>query len=89
MEQNTCQDCVHFKQHYHLTERYGFWVDCGHCVFPGIKHRKASAKACERFSEREKPDQPDREKTLRYLTTDILKWIMELELPPVIEEKKK
>ncbi len=86
MQQKTCQDCIHFKQHYHLTESHGFMVDCGHCVCPGIKHRKASAKICERFQQREKADRPDRAKTIRYLTTELVQWIMELDLPPNIEK---
>jgi len=86
MEQEICQDCEHFKQHYHISGEYAFLINCGHCVCPGLKHRKASAKACERFIKREGLGVPDREQTIRYLTTKVLDRIMALELPPIMEK---
>lgn len=88
MEQEYCRNCVHFKQHYHISGEYGFLIDCGHCVCPGLKHRKATAKACERFVKREKPELPDRKETIHYLTTKVLEYILELELPPIIKEEE-
>ena len=50
-----------------------------------MKHRKASAKACDHYVRSQEPnDCPDRIKVIRYLTTDILEYIMKLELPPEI-----
>ena len=84
-----CRDCVHFRQHYYLSEQYGFLLDCGYCVTPRLKHRKASAKVCSCFTPWPGGAPfPDREKIIRYLTTEVLQHILSLELPPEIDREK-
>ena len=88
MSELACQNCVHFRQHYHLTETHGFLLDCGHCVYPRLKHRRAAAKICDHFEERSGSlPQPNRERTIRFLTTEILEMILKLELPPEISNE--
>lgn len=56
MQEPTCRDCAHFRQHYihFYKERYEA-VPCGHCVFPRLKHRKPDTLACVYFRAKETP----------------------------------
>lgn len=55
MEDPTCKDCVHFRQHYvHFYEMRYDKVPCGHCVFPRLKHRTPDTFACAYFKKKEK-----------------------------------
>ena len=52
MEKNTCEFCRFFYQHYiRLEEKYA-QTNCGHCVYPRIKHRKMMTPACAYFEKR-------------------------------------
>ncbi|MCL2883966.1 MAG: hypothetical protein FWF49_00585 [Oscillospiraceae bacterium] len=54
MSPKICGGCAHFRQHYvKFGYRYND-IDCGHCVFPRLKHRDATAAACEYFKERKR-----------------------------------
>ncbi|MBQ8835337.1 MAG: hypothetical protein IJ001_10535 [Oscillospiraceae bacterium] len=89
MECQTCESCVHFRQHYVVDEQRCMAVNCGHCVYPGLKHRRAYAKACRHFEERREPlSLPDRRQVIEFLTTDMLQHILELELPYEVVEGK-
>lgn len=53
MEEQTCQSCKHFRQHYiKMGWRYSF-VNCGHCVYPRLKHRQSITPACAKYAARE------------------------------------
>ena len=85
MENQTCKQCRYFRQHYVLNSQMCVAVDCGHCVYPRIKHRRAEKQACDHFAEREMPEEyPDRDKVIHFLTTEFLQHVMRLELPPEI-----
>ena len=87
MEKHTCKDCQHFLQHYILDDQNCSAINCGHCVFPQIKHRKPYTTACKHLVLKDHPPSlPNRMEVIRFLTTDILQEIMNLPLPPEIAE---
>ena len=55
MEPYLCKDCSHFRQHYILDASSCTAIDCGHCVYPRLKHRRAHAPACSSFALRDTP----------------------------------
>lgn len=82
---NTCQDCIHFHQHYVLDEQSCTAVVCGHCAHPRLKHRRPDAAACAHFEARTAPPPlPDRKKVVHYLTREFLEYVLSLELPPEV-----
>ena len=86
MDSMCCKVCVYFRQHYILNEQRGTTVNCGHCIYPRIKHRSPESPACGHFEKREDPlSLPDQERVIDYLTTDVLRYILDLKLPPEIE----
>lgn len=50
MENLTCQDCRHFRQHYVKAEKGYAISGYGHCVYPRLKPRRTDTPACENFS---------------------------------------
>ena len=54
MQEPTCKDCRHFRQHY-IKFREGRYepITCGHCVYPRLKHRTTDTPACFHFKEKE------------------------------------
>ena len=85
MAEQSCGKCAHFRQHYVLTSRRAVAVNCGHCTHPRMKTRKPDAKACIHFVEQTEQDVPDRMEVIRYLNTEVLQFVLGLELPPEIE----
>lgn len=87
MDTATCKNCVHFYQHYTLTQSRATPIDCGHCAFPRLKKRRPGTPACVHFSLRSSEGMlPDRTAVRDFLTVDILEYIKNLELPPEVEE---
>lgn len=78
----TCKECEHFRQHYVLDAQRGTPVNCGHCVYPGIKHRRPDTSACRYFVQCTGKDLPNRDEVVSFLTTDFLKEILKMGLPP-------
>ena len=85
MENQTCQNCKHFCQHYGLDERGFFRVHCGHCTHCRIKTKKPHQKACPEFVQTENKEAEFVSK--RYLSKTLLDWIRQLELLPEIQEE--
>ena len=55
MKEAKCRDCKHFRQHYvHFCETRYDPINCGHCVYPRLKHRQPKTTACIHFAK--KPD---------------------------------
>lgn len=52
MEQK-CANCGRFIKHYIKSSGRFNEIDNGHCVYPRLKHRDGTQKACEHFIERE------------------------------------
>ena len=87
MDTPYCETCTHFKQHYYLDDQYCTALDCGHCTYPRLRHRKASAPACKHYVVRDKPPRlPDRHGVIHFLTVKMLEHILTLELPPEIKK---
>ena len=88
MSEPTCKECSHFHQHYALDQYRAYALACGHCSFPGLKHRQPNKGACKHFAKRSKPPElPDREEVIHFLTKEILQHILDLEIPPELEEQ--
>ena len=86
METQICKNCVHFRQHYSVSDDHYSELHCGHCSYPRMKHRKPDANVCDYFEQREgSAARPDRRSVVHFLNTRMLEYIMELPLPP--EEK--
>ena len=86
MREKTCSDCQHFYQHYVIDRQRATSINCGHCSRPRLKKRTPDAPACDYFEECTEQDLPNRIEVINYLTTDFLKEILEMSLPPEIEE---
>lgn len=84
MDSTTCQTCEHFRQHYTLNEGKFTRVFCGHCTFSGSRTRKPFHKACEHY-EFAPPDSDDFA-TKKYLTKELLQYVLHLELLPEIDD---
>ena len=83
MSVQICKNCIHFRQHYTVSDEHYSELYCGHCTCPRTKHRKPDAKACEHFQLRtEPPLLPDRRSVVHFLHTRFLEYIMALPLPP-------
>lgn len=78
-----CKTCVHYRRHYTLDNQSCTAVDCGHCTYPRTKHRLPEHPACSYFELRTAPPAlPDRDRVIHYLTTELLQYILSLDLPP-------
>ena len=87
MEELNCKQCKYFHQHYTVNSHYYSAVNCGHCVFPRIKHRSPLHTVCTHFLPiKNRSDLPDRIEVIRFLTTDILQEILKPPLPPMRAE---
>ena len=84
MNNETCKTCAHFRQHYILTEGRIMRVFCGHCIFPKVKHKRPFSKACEHYIYG--PPDEDSFADKKYLTKELLKCLLNMELLPEIGE---
>ena len=87
METACCKECEHFHRHYVLDTQSCTSINCGHCSYPRIKHRAPDHAACRHFCPRKDPvPLPSRERVLYFLTEEVLRHILSLQLPPEIKE---
>ena len=49
-EEEVCANCKHFYPHY--GPRGAYVINCGHCCYPRLKHRKLN-NTCEYFEKKE------------------------------------
>lgn len=84
MKQNTCNTCVHYRQHYAFDQRKIFRVYCGHCTYLKAKTKKPDSKVCENYMQTD----PNEEAfvTREYLSKALLEYMLKLELLPEIHE---
>lgn len=87
MNDKTCQTCLHFHQHYTLKCGKLLRVFYGHCVFPTAKPKRPFSKACENYIYCLPDEDAYAEK--KYLTKEMLKYLLSLELLPQIEDISK
>ena len=85
METKQCKMCQYFIQHYGLRSGRLFRVYCGHCTRAGAKRKKPDAQTCEYFIPGEAEGEAFANKA--YLTKELLKYVLEMDLLPEIEEK--
>ena len=83
MDIKECKDCKFFLQHYILSSRGLTRVFFGHCTFSRAKGKRPDAKCCEHYVEGI-PD-TDRFASKEYLTKELLKRLLTMELLPAIE----
>ena len=80
MNQNTCNTCVYYRQHYSFDQRKIFRVYCGHCTFLKVKRKNPDSKSCENYI----PSDPDEAAfaTKAYLSKALLEYVLGLEVLP-------
>ncbi|MDY3618429.1 hypothetical protein [Agathobaculum sp.] len=49
MNEQTCENCKYFYQHYVKLPKRFTTANCGHCVYPRMKKRTPDNPACEYF----------------------------------------
>lgn len=84
MNQNTCNTCAHYRQHYAFDQRKIFQVYCGHCAHAKAKTRRPDSKTCENYIQTE-PDEMAFV-TKEYLSKVLLEYVLRLELLPEIQD---
>ena len=84
MKEKTCGECQHYLRHYTFDSRRIFRVYCGHCRFGKPRRKQPDAKACENFKPGQGQEQAFASK--EYLSKELLKYLLSLELMPEIEE---
>ncbi len=84
MNNETCATCLHFCQHYILTEGRIMRVFCGHCIFPNVKSKRPFTKACENYIYA--PPDEDAFADKNYLTKEMIRHLFEMEFLPSIED---
>ena len=82
MNNNFCNTCMHYRQHYTFDHRKIFRVYCGHCTYQKAKTKRPDSKACENYSISKSPEQAF--VTKEYLSKVLLDYILRLELLPDI-----
>ena len=85
MCQNTCGSCTYFRQHYILNQRKIVRIHFGHCTFRRARAKQPDAKICEHYT----PAPPDEDAFVskEYLSKELLRYVMALELLPEIENR--
>lgn len=84
MDDRQCKDCLYFRQHDTVDDKRIFRVYCGHCTQGRIKKKKPDTKACEYFVYA--PPVEDFFVTKEYLSKELLRRVLDMELMPEIEE---
>ena len=84
MSNMACKDCKYFFQHYSLDENQLFRVYCGHCTHNAVRQKRPDTKACTHFVAG--PADTDAFATKTYLSKELLRYVLKLELLPQIKD---
>lgn len=84
MNQNTCESCSHYIQHYTFDDQRFVRICCGHCTYGRVRVKKPDAKICENYIQAKSAAKPFA--TKEYLTKKLLDYVLRLELTPEIED---
>ena len=84
MDGMACCNCDHYIRHYALKGGRLYRVHCGHCTYTRVRRKQPDTPACENFREGEPDDKAFVSK--HYLTKELLRFVLEMELLPEIEE---
>ena len=82
MENNLCNTCAYYRQHYTFLDRKIFRVYCGHCTYQKAKTKRPDAKACKNYVLSDSAENAFVAK--EYLSKAILEYMLRLELLPEI-----
>lgn len=86
MKGTACKNCLHFKQHYILSEDRFLRAHCGHCTFSRVKRKKPDSVGCEKFEFAQKDE--ERFVSKQYLSKKLLHRLMHVELLPQITDEE-
>lgn len=86
MSDQYCANCKYYMQHYTFDKHRIFRVYCGHCTFQRPRTKKPDAKICENFVPGTVPE--DAFASKEYLSKELLRYVLNLELLPEIEDGK-
>ena len=84
MDGQICKNCTYYRQHYVLDKKKIFRIYCGHCTKNIKKRKNPDTAACESFVLAEPDEKAFASK--EYLSKELLKYMMGLELFPGIED---
>ena len=84
METKQCKMCQYYIQHYGLKAGRLFRIHCGHCVVGRAKRKLPDAQTCLLFIQGKADEEDFVNKD--YLSKELLKYILEMELLPQIED---
>ena len=87
MSNEECRGCMHYRQHYTMDKRRIFRVCCGHCTMGKAKRKRPDAKICEHYISA--PVQEEAFVSKEYLSKELLKYILEMELLPKIQQDER
>ena len=82
MNDNLCDTCTYYRQHYTFDQCKIFRVYCGHCTYQRAKTKKPDAKACQNYLRSESAESTF--VTKEYLSKALLDYLVNLELLPEI-----
>ena len=85
VEEQTCNTCAYYLQHYTFDRKKIFRVYCGHCTYQKAKTKRPDAKACDHYLQLVTTDEPF--VTKEYLSKALLEYMLKLELLPEIRDK--
>ena len=81
-----CKNCGHYLRHYTFDKRRIFQVCCGHCTLGRPRRKLPESKACDDFIPGSA--QEDAFASKEYLSKELLKYVLSLELLPEIKKDK-
>lgn len=80
-----CGNCQNYIQHYGLNKKGLYRVYCGHCTCHSVKKKRPDAKACAHYIYG--TADTERFATKEYLSKELLKYLLSLELLPQIKDE--
>ena len=84
MNELQCRNCSYFCQHYGIDKQKIYQLYCGHCMRSRVQRKTPNTKACESFVQLQTEETPF--VTKKYLSKELLRYIMALDLLPEIKE---
>ncbi len=84
MKEKVCGSCAHYLRHYALDSRKIFRVYCGHCTFERPRSKMPDAAACDNYVRGECDEAAFVSK--EFLSKELLRYMMQLELLPKIKD---
>lgn len=83
MNSNTCNTCIHYRQHYTFDQHGIFRVYCGHCTCLKVRSKRPDSPKCDHYTPCESKENAFAGK--EYLSKALLEYMLKLELLPEIQ----